>query len=253
MEKQLGVTLVANAGLLLEYEGTTLLLDGIYGREGHPFSNLAPAVWEQMLDGKAPFGKVDYLLFSHAHPDHFSMEMTEAFLLRHRVKGVFLPDGDEMCPLLEFLNGRGIPAVQMSKRTCRAVYQVEPEISIQALPTLHLDKKYEKVQHVCYLLQFGEKKVLFTADADYIHETFDEIENLSLRAVFVNPLFFSALRHERFFKGVLHTKAIGVYHVPFPEDDTMGMRLGVARNLAQWPSEKGEAFALWDAWQRVEL
>ena len=34
MDKTLRVTLVANAGLLLEYNGTTLLVDGIYGKEG---------------------------------------------------------------------------------------------------------------------------------------------------------------------------------------------------------------------------
>lgn len=77
--------------------------------------------------------------------------------------------------------------------------------------------------------------------------------HLSLRAAFVNPLFFSALRYNRYFKGVLHTQTIGVYHVPFLEDDTMGMRPGVARNLAQWPGERGEAFVLWDALQSIEL
>ena len=39
-DEKLRVTLVCNAGLLLEYRGTTVLMDGIYGPEGHPFSNL---------------------------------------------------------------------------------------------------------------------------------------------------------------------------------------------------------------------
>ena len=70
MDNTLRVTLVCNAGLLLEYHGTTLLLDGIYGKEGHPFSNLTPQVWKQMKAGEPPFEKIDYLLFTHAHPDH---------------------------------------------------------------------------------------------------------------------------------------------------------------------------------------
>ena len=44
----LRITLIANAGLLMTYEGTTLMIDGIYGREGHPFSNLTPEVWQDM-------------------------------------------------------------------------------------------------------------------------------------------------------------------------------------------------------------
>jgi len=46
------VTLLANAGVLVEYQGTTLLLDSIYGREPHYFSDLKPGVWEQMLRGE---------------------------------------------------------------------------------------------------------------------------------------------------------------------------------------------------------
>ena len=51
MDNSLRVTLVANAALLLEYKGTTLLLDGIYGGEGLPFSPLPAQVRQQMKAG----------------------------------------------------------------------------------------------------------------------------------------------------------------------------------------------------------
>ena len=50
MDSALRITLIANAGLLMTYRGTTLMVDGIYGREGHPFSNLSPEVWREMLE-----------------------------------------------------------------------------------------------------------------------------------------------------------------------------------------------------------
>ena len=68
------------------------MVDGIYGREGHPFSNLSPEVWREMLESEDRFRKVDYLLFTHAHPDHFSPEMTGEFLHHRSVKGMFLPE-----------------------------------------------------------------------------------------------------------------------------------------------------------------
>lgn len=37
MEGKLQVMLIDNAGLLLEYNRTVLLLDSIFGREGPPF------------------------------------------------------------------------------------------------------------------------------------------------------------------------------------------------------------------------
>ena len=91
MDSTLRITLIANAGLLMTYRGTTLMIDGIYGREGHPFSNLSPEVWREMLGSEDRFQKVDYLLFTHAHPDHFSPEMTGEFLRHRDVKGLFLP------------------------------------------------------------------------------------------------------------------------------------------------------------------
>ena len=57
MEEKLKVTLVCNAGLLIEYKGTTLLMDSMYGREGHPFSNLTDLMWHQMLQGEGLFSK----------------------------------------------------------------------------------------------------------------------------------------------------------------------------------------------------
>ena len=63
MDDFLKVTLTANAGLLLQYHGTTMLVDGIYGREEHAFSDLKPGVWEKMLQSEPPFEKIDFLLF----------------------------------------------------------------------------------------------------------------------------------------------------------------------------------------------
>ena len=59
MDSALRITLIANAGLLMTYRGTTLMVDGIYGREGHPFSNLSPEVWREMLGSEDRFQKVD--------------------------------------------------------------------------------------------------------------------------------------------------------------------------------------------------
>ncbi len=255
MGRTLRVTLVANAGLLLEYDGTTLLLDGIYGREGHPFSNLPDKAWQRMLNAEHPFEKIDYLLFTHAHPDHFSPEMTLEFLERRRVKGVFLPDTRSVreSGLIERLTQSGTPAVPLSGTTDHASYQIEPEISVHAFLTPHLDKKFAHVKHFCYLLTFGEKRLLITADADYVHEDFACLGDTRLRAVFVNPLFFSALRTGRFFHGSLNAETVCVYHIPFREDDATGMRGRLAHAYALWGTERPDALLLSEPFERLTL
>ncbi len=255
MDKTLRVTLVANAGLLLEYNGTKMLLDGIYGREGHPFSNLSPQVWQRMKEGQPPFDKVDVLLFTHAHPDHCSPEMTLEYLQQRPVKGVFLPDTRTVAEsgLADFLKGQGTPCALLSEQTDRTGFRVTKDITVRAFRTRHLDKKFEKVRHFCYLITFGEKTVLFTADIDYVSEDLSRLEGVRLDAAFVNPLFFSVLTHGRFFKGKLESENLVVYHLPFAEDDTMTMRAGVERNLARWPAERGKVTVLKEPFQQFCL
>lgn len=253
MDKSLRVTLVANAGLLLEYHGTTLLLDGIYGTEGHPFSNLSPAVWQQMKAGEPPFHKVDVLLFTHNHPDHFSPEMTMEYLRHRPVKGVFLPDTQtvQKSGLPAFLKERNIPAALLSQQTDRMGFRITQEITVRAFQTLHLDRKFERVKHFCYLITFGDKNVLFTADVDYVTEDLSRLQGIPLDAAFLNPLFFGVLCHGKFFRGTLNAGHLLVYHVPFPAEDAMGMRTALARNLTRW--DKTPVTALTEPFQQVLL
>lgn len=53
----LTVTLIANAGVLLELCGTTLLVDGIFRDECPFFDSPSSVVWAQMLTGQGIFHK----------------------------------------------------------------------------------------------------------------------------------------------------------------------------------------------------
>ena len=257
----LRVTLVANAGIILNFRGITLLVDGIFGKSGHRFSAPTAQTLADMEDGAAPFEKIDYLLFTHAHPDHFSPKMTIDFLRRRTVKGIFFPsagaasDGAS-CAAVEgfglFLAERKIPAVPLSHMTDNAVFKIEPDVRVSAFSTLHLDKKYRDVPHFCFCLTFGGKRVLLTSDVDYTLDDLSRVRDVHFRAAFVNPLFFGALRRGRFFKGTLDTEAVCVYHVPFARDDIMQMRRALERDLRLW-SAAPQAFALTEPFASVEL
>ena len=103
-----------------------------------------------------------------------------------------------------------------------------------AIPTRHLDKRYYAVPHACLLLSFGAKSLLVTADVDYTCEALSLLDGVPLDAAFVNPLFFSALLSNLFFKGELHPEHLCVYHIPFASDDTMRMRPSVFLHASRW-------------------
>ncbi len=239
--------LVANAGVLLRYRGAALWLDAVFSGQGHGFGAPGPELWRAMAEGQPPFQETPYLLFTHCHADHFSPQRTLELVQRRAVKGLALPQSSSQAEeeLQRQLTRRGIPFLELSERTDGAVLEPEPGIRIRALKTLHLDRIYRSVAHFCYLLEVGSRRLLFTADVDYTQETLEPLASEPLDGVFLNPLFFNALCHRRFFKGKFQARRLWLYHLP-PEGDRWGMGDALERNLAAWPPEYPPATALRD-------
>lgn len=248
------VFLIANAGLLLKWNGVSLLLDGIFRCPRGPFSSPSPSVWQAMMEGRSPFEVVDCVLFTHGHEDHFSPELALEFLRRRSVRALFLPM--EMAGvegLLSCAKDQAVKCMELPAETGGVAFQVSPGLQVQAFSVRHLDKRYHSVPHLCYLISFGAKRLLFTADSDYTYETFDFLGSQRLRAVFVNPLFFSALSHGRFFKGSFDAEDVVVYHVPFKQDDSLKIGPALSRDRARWSAEKTGVLVLDEELQRLEL
>lgn len=152
-----------------------------------------------------------------------------------------------------WLRQEGIPCVPLCRDTDRAAIQIEPDISVQAFMVPHLGEEYQSVPHVCYLLTFDGRRVLFTADSDYLHEDFSRLADTPLYAVFLNPLFYQAYYNTRLFHGHFDTDTLCVYHVPFPEDDGMHMQ-DMARRMPRGAADSGlRVLPLTEPMQQIEL
>ena len=74
---------VANAGVLVEIERTRLLIDAPI-REGiPPYATSAPEERERLEQARPPYERVDAILITHWHEDHFSAEAVAAHLARN--------------------------------------------------------------------------------------------------------------------------------------------------------------------------
>ena len=159
-----------------------------------------PAAWSAMLAGEPPFDGVDTLLFTHGHPDHFSPERLMQYLRYRTVRQVVLPvmEPQHWEILQPFLEERRIQWLTARMQT--ADFQIPGGTVIRPYFTRHIDKAFWNMPHGCYLISFGEKHVLLTADVDYTIETFEQISCVHINAAFVNPLFFNALRTGTFLR-----------------------------------------------------
>ena len=161
-----------------------------------------PAAWSAMLAGEPPFDGVDTLLFTHGHPDHFSPERLMQYLRYRTVRQVVLPvmEPQHWEILQPFLEERRIQWTLLTARMQTADFQIPGGTVIRPYFTRHIDKAFWNMPHGCYLISFGERHVLLTADVDYTIETFEQISCVHINAAFVNPLFFNALRTGTFLR-----------------------------------------------------
>lgn len=227
MNDQIKIVFIANAGFLIEFQGTKLLIDGIYDDEGHSFSCIPAIYWEEMKKGKGVLADVDYLLFTHEHADHFSPEKVMEYLEYQTPKAIFMPKrgSSALNELSVKAEQKGIPSALLEKTFCdRSIFMPEKGIRIKVLTTKHLDKRYLNVPHFCYFLQLGEKKILVTSDIDFRSEEMKEISGISLDAVFINPLMNHSKEGKEFLEKNIHTEKKIVYHIPFEGEDSTQIR-----------------------------
>lgn len=228
LQELIKITYLVNAAVLIEFRGTKLLIDGIYDEKGHCFSNLSVEQWRNLKKGKEEFSNINYLLFTHEHGDHFSPDRVSEYLDYQEPKAIFMPkNGSLKLKLLQQKANRlNIPCALLDEGFCRkTTFKPEKDIFIRAFQTRHLDKIYWDTPHFCYLLMFGEKKILFTGDVDFNYENFDNLQNILLDAVCINPLFYQSMRGKKLFSGgTIQAKNKVVYHIPFAGDDKMQIR-----------------------------
>lgn len=227
------LTLLANTGVLMEYRGTKLLLDGLFTGEGTPFSPPPESVMRRLLHGEEPFDSIDYLLISHDHPDHFSPAPVLEYLTRNAPRGIFLPAAiPQRCPeLQELLLRRKLPCIPLTDSS--GVFRLTEGITLRPIYTHHLDEAFQDVVHFCYLLSFRGKQVLFTADVDYTRDALPMLRDEPMAAVFMNPLFYHARHDPVHCQCVLRAECFCVYHVPSAGADSYGLRTMLERDITQ--------------------
>lgn len=253
MQEKVKVTFLVNAAILLEFRGIKLLIDGIYDENGHCFSNLSTEQWESLKTGQGEFSNIDYLLFTHEHGDHFSAKRVAEYLEYQQPKAIFMSAHGSAAleRLKKQVEQKGIPCVLLDAALCRkAVFRPEKDIRIKALQTRHLDRIYWDMPHFCYLIECGEKKLLFTGDVDFTQERFPDLKGVLLDAVFVNPLMSHSKEGKRLLSdGTLQAKMKIVYHIPFAGEDKMMIRRVAEQEMQRREGTQGDTVFFMEAGQ----
>lgn len=226
------VTLVANAGVLIEGGGEKLLIDALFAGGTEGFSAPPDGAREAMLAGRPPFDGVNGLLYTHDHPDHFDAALNEAFLARPRVRGRNLQG--VVAPAA--LAAEHPAFVKMAEERSERLYLLDftpglhrvihlGEVTLTAFASPHAGAQFAGVAHYFFLLETGGKSLLLLADSDYLPEYFAAVlAGRRVDAALVNPLFLNKAEGRRVVTEGVCPGRLLVYHLPFEGEDSLGLR-----------------------------
>lgn len=117
-KKEIKITYLANCAYLYESDISKVLIDPFGTEYGNFFYLPSNETKKKIIKGNIPFDKIDILLITHIHGDHFNAKMTESFLLNNsKVKMI--------CPSQVYM--------QM-KDSCNSFAQIETQIISPSLP-----------------------------------------------------------------------------------------------------------------------
>jgi len=256
--KKINVTLLANTGIIIQYEEYKFLIDGLHKSSSTSFSGISKPVLTQLLEADKPlFNNIRYLLFTHLHGDHFSAEYTADFLKKHKLDVSFFPSelNKKHKSLRRIIEEKSAVTYYFDMELGeKKIINIDDNFSLTVFPSLHAGKQYKDVENYCYLFNFAGKKLFIVSDSDYDVEYFKEmLKNEEIDILFVNPLFINNPRGREVITKAISPKKLIVYHIPFKEDDKYKLRKMVSRDLEKYEESLPETVVLSDELETIYL
>ena len=215
----MNITLLCNAGLALQAEGSILLVD-LPNQEYPPFYTLPEETWRQILERQPPYDRVCGFYFTHEHPDHCSRARVEAYLRRWPRTPCFFPDEHE-------------PEGEVTMGPFRMQYRRMEHVPIPSPPVL-----------VATMIGAGEKWVYLPSDAALdceAHRAF--LAGRRATAGIWTSMYLSLEDTRRLMKEAAVRNFI--YHMPAERPDAAGLWRKVDRNLERYGGEL-EHVTVWE-------
>lgn len=218
------VTYVANAGVLLEAGCSKIMIDGLCNTDIPIYKNTPEAIRKQIVHGIPPFDKIDILLFTHHHADHFDPESTCEYL-KHNADTVLISTDKAISDLKKagFSSG-GKRLIGINSLPGEITALNINGISVKAIATRHDGRDYDDVLNLAFLVEADGRKFLHVGDAKPVKDNFmtaglagQDIDLL------IAPFPYVGLSTARsIIESFIRPRKIMAIHMPYRELDSEG-------------------------------
>ena len=168
------MTYIANEGVLISANGKKILIDGLH-REYKPAYAFPPAGLLKSLETAAsPYDKINLLLVSHIHLDHFH-PLSVGLHLQNNPNAIFASSEQAVEEVAknfadyEKIKAQIKPITHEWKKSSELNHD---GIKVKFLGLRHSGENFRSIQNMGHLIEVGGKKLLHIGDADMTTENF---------------------------------------------------------------------------------
>ncbi len=170
------ITYIANEGVLISSSGKQVLIDGLHREYQRAYAFLPPAEREKIETAKAPFDKIDLILVSHRHLDHFHPESI-GLHLQHNPKAL-LVSSQQVVEEVE-KNFKDYQAIKARVTGATPPWKEKVAMKVagidfEILSLRHGTGRHASIQNLGHIIKLGGKKILHIGDADTAVENFEK-------------------------------------------------------------------------------
>jgi L-ascorbate metabolism protein UlaG (beta-lactamase superfamily) len=171
------ITYIANEGVLIAADGKQVLIDGLHREYQPAYAFLPSAEREKIETAKPPFDRLDLILVSHLHLDHFHSESV-GLHLQHNAKAQLVSsqqvvnEVEKNFKSFAAIKARvtGVTPPWKEKVTMKAA-----GVDFEILGLRHGTGRHATIQNLGHVIKLGGKKILHIGDADTSLENFEKL------------------------------------------------------------------------------
>lgn len=174
----LEVRYIANEGVLLTSRDKRVLIDGLHRKYNDAYAYLPDTEREKIESAKEPFDKIDLLLVSHRHGDHFHPESIGNYL-KSSPKTVFASSHQ----VVEEVAAKFADYAAIKNRVTPITFSLKTRqamklagIDVDFLSVGHGSGRHAVIQNLGHVITIGGKKILHVGDAEITPEIFDAFD-----------------------------------------------------------------------------
>jgi L-ascorbate metabolism protein UlaG (beta-lactamase superfamily) len=223
-DNSLTVTYIANEGVLISAGGKQVLIDGLHREYKPAYLFPPPELLSALEQARDPYHKINVVLVSHLHLDHFHPESV-GLHLKHNKSAQLVSSEQIISGMKEKF--AGFAEIESRVRQVTPAWKSQipvalDGIKIKILGLRHSGSNFTWIQNLGHVIEIGGKKLLHIGDADMTAENFSSFrlheENIDI--AFIPYWFLLSSEGRSFVVDQFRPKQIIAVHVPPAEAET---------------------------------